>query len=111
MTFSLIVLAGVTLALALLILLFLIVTLLHRRKASPNKFDVIGSLASVEKELRPEGTVIVRGELWRARARDGRSIARGRLNVRVVGASRHLLEVEMLDEAKLSDAAQEVFEN
>ncbi|MGI8566218.1 MAG: NfeD family protein [Pyrinomonadaceae bacterium] len=99
------------LALAPLISLILIATFLHRRKASPNKFDVIGRLASVEKELRPEGAVIVRGELWRARARDGRSIARGRLNVRVVGASRHLLEVEMLDEAKLSDAAQEVFEN
>ncbi|HVF26856.1 MAG TPA: NfeD family protein [Pyrinomonadaceae bacterium] len=100
MTFSPIVLAGVTLALTLLVLLFLIAILSHCRKASPTRFDVIGSLASVEKDLRPEGAVIVRGELWRARARDGRSVARGRLNVRVVGASRHLLEVEALDEAK-----------
>ena len=109
MTSSPIVLTGM--ALALLISLFLIATFLHRRKASPSKFDVIGSLASVEKELRPEGAVIVRGELWRARARDGRSVARGRQNVRVVGASQHLLEVEMLNEAKLSDVAQEVFES
>lgn len=100
---------GAVLAFAVLALLF-IVAVLHRRKASPRRFCLVGSLASVEKELRPEGAVLLRGELWCARARDGRNVARGRLNVRVVGASRHLLEVEPVDKAKPADAAQEAVE-
>jgi membrane-bound ClpP family serine protease len=47
----------------------------------------------VEKELRPEGAVMVGGEVWPARTRDGWTVARG-ARVRVVGASGHLLLVE-----------------
>ena len=67
----------------------------RRRKASGEDFELVGRLASVEEALDPEGSVIVDGELWRARVAGphGR-IEPGRLNVRVVGARRHFLEVE-----------------
>ena len=51
-----------------------------------------GRVGVVLEALEPEGAVLVDGELWRARARGGESIARGR--VRVVGARGHWLEVE-----------------
>ncbi len=97
------------LALVLPASLFLIAALSRRRKASPGKFDMIGSVASVEKDLCPEGAVLVRGELWRARVRDGRSVPCGRLNVRVVGVNRHLLEVVPIETAKLPRVTREVF--
>jgi len=67
----------------------------RRRKASGEDFALVGRLASVEEALSPEGSVIVDGELWRARVagRHGR-VETGRLNVRVVGARGHFLEVE-----------------
>ena len=98
-----IIFAGLILALVALASLLLIAAASRHQKASATKFDVVGRLASVEKELCPEGTIIVRGEVWPARARDGGSVGRGRLNVRVVGASRHLLEVEPVVEANLSE--------
>lgn len=51
-----------------------------------------GRVGVVLEALAPEGAVLVDGELWRARARSGESIARGR--VRIVGARGHWLEVE-----------------
>ena len=64
----------------------------HKRAASGD-LELLGAAASVETALEPEGSVLVRGELWRARSRTGVRLERGRA-VRVVGASRHLLEVE-----------------
>lgn len=64
----------------------------HKRAASGD-LDLLGAAASVETALEPEGSVLVRGELWRARSRTGARLERGHA-VRVVGASRHLLEVE-----------------
>ncbi|HEY0081809.1 MAG TPA: NfeD family protein, partial [Pyrinomonadaceae bacterium] len=65
----------------------------HQKSASrPLRLE--GRVAFVVEALEPEGAVLVGGELWRARARGGESIARGR--VRIVGARGHWLEVEAI---------------
>jgi membrane-bound serine protease (ClpP class) len=77
-----------------LALALIIVMLSRHKKAGVGELGLLGAQAVVEVTLEPEGSVLVRGELWRARAlRAGGKIERGR-RVRVVGASRHLLEVE-----------------
>ncbi len=65
----------------------------RHKKAATGELYLVGATARVETTLKPEGSVLVRGELWRARSRTGVTIKSGR-GVRVVGASRHLLEVE-----------------
>ena len=79
-------------------LAFLAYIALHsrRKKSSLKPLRLVGRLASVEKDLSPEGFILVGGELWPARARSGASIVRGSANVRVVGARGHHLEVEPL---------------
>jgi membrane-bound ClpP family serine protease len=64
----------------------------RRKKSGARALKVTGRVGSVVEALRPEGAVLVDGELWRARARAGHCVERGR--VRVVGARGHLLEVE-----------------
>jgi membrane-bound serine protease (ClpP class) len=67
----------------------------RHRKAATGELNLIGAVAAVETALEPEGAVLVRGELWRARTSAGPTIERG-CRVRIVGASGHLLEVEPL---------------
>jgi membrane-bound ClpP family serine protease len=54
---------------------------------------LMGARASVETTLEPQGTVLIRGELWPACSRTGATVQRG-CKVRVVGAKGHLLQVE-----------------
>ena len=68
----------------------------RRKKNSRRPLALVGRLASVERTLRPEGFVLVEGELWRARLRGGGSVGPGRANVRVVGARDCVVEVEPL---------------
>lgn len=65
---------------------------LHHRKGAGGELRLEGRVGVVVNPLEPEGAVLVDGELWRARARSGVRIARGR--VRIVGARGHWLEVE-----------------
>jgi membrane protein implicated in regulation of membrane protease activity len=65
---------------------------LHHRKGAGGALKLDGRMAVVVQALEPEGAVLVDGELWRARVRNGDRIARGR--VRIVGARGHWLEVE-----------------
>ena len=76
-----------------LLLALIIFALWRHKKGALGELDLLGARASVETTLEPEGSVLVRGELWRARSRTGVQIERGRA-VRVVGASQYLLEVE-----------------
>jgi membrane-bound serine protease (ClpP class) len=94
MTSTLIV-AALIMGLLLIAAAVYIILLSRHHKAATGELDLIGAVAAVESALAPEGAVLVRGELWRARARRGRTIERG-CRVRVVGASAHLLEVEPL---------------
>lgn len=63
------------------------------KKSATTEIQLIGSRAQVDSGLSPEGTVLVDGELWRARSADGTSIA-PRTIVQVVGLSGHLLLVQ-----------------
>jgi membrane-bound serine protease (ClpP class) len=96
MSSRLIVAVALMAGLLLLIAAAVYVILLSRHhKAATGELELVGALASVEISLEPEGAVLVRGELWRARSRAGGVVERGS-RVRVVGASAHLLEVEPL---------------
>jgi len=64
----------------------------RHQKSAGRPLRLEGRVAVVLEALEPEGSVLVDGELWRARSRTGDRIARGR--VRIVGARGHWLEVE-----------------
>lgn len=72
-----------------------VILLSRHHKAATGEVELIGAKGEVEIALEPEGAVLVRGELWRARTRAGLTVKRGS-RVRVVGASAHLLDVEPL---------------
>ncbi len=72
--------------------LILLMALSRHKKGATRELDLTGRSGSVIAALRPEGAVLVDGELWRARVRSGGEIVRGR--VRVVGARGVVLEVE-----------------
>ena len=69
-------------------------------KASGRTLAPVGRVGSVERELKPEGFVLVAGELWPARLRDERGRAPRGARVRVVGAEACDLLVEPLDPAE-----------
>jgi membrane-bound serine protease (ClpP class) len=77
----------------LLIAIVWVAALSRHKKAGTGRLDLLDAVGLVETTLKPEGSVLIRGELWRARSRMGDDLERGR-SVRVVGASGHLLEVE-----------------
>ncbi len=94
---------------ALLITIFTAVLFLlwRHKKAGMGEVNLVGALASVEESLSPEGAVLVRGELWRARLKHSNDaaetdayrslIAKRGSNVRIVGASGYLLDVKLAD--------------
>jgi len=73
-----------------------VVALYLLKRAVAGDISLIGELARVDTKLDPEGTVIVCGELWRARSKDGAHIS-PRTRVRVVGFEGHLALVEVCD--------------
>jgi membrane-bound serine protease (ClpP class) len=87
-------LSTLVLASAALSLLAYVVASSRHKKASKRMPRLVGRTATVERSLEPEGFVLVDGELWRARLRDGAAVARESEPVRVVGASGCVLEVE-----------------
>lgn len=74
----------------------------RQQKYSRLPLNLVGRVGSVERALEPEGFVLVGGELWRARVRGVGSVRRGGSNVRVVGASGCVLEVEPVGRARRS---------
>jgi membrane-bound serine protease (ClpP class) len=71
----------------------LVVALYRHKKAGAGEIKLIGEPASVETKLDPVGAVVVRGELWQARSKDG-SVIPARTRVCVVGFEGHLALVE-----------------
>lgn len=92
---KLVLLIGVLTAVAALATLVVVALYLHKRAGTVD-IKLIGELARVDTKLDPEGTVIVRGEMWRARSKDGTHIS-NRARVRVVGFEGHLALVEVCD--------------
>jgi membrane-bound serine protease (ClpP class) len=91
------VIAVLLLSAGLLAVVVYIALLSRHRKSGTGELGLVGTTGRVETALEPEGAVIVRGELWRARLKPaGAPLTRGRA-VRVVGACGHVLEVEPTD--------------
>lgn len=76
-----------------LVLALVVAAMSRHKKGGVGDVDLLGALAIVQTSLAPEGSVLVRGELWRARSSTGVRLERGR-EVRIIGASQYLLEVE-----------------
>ena len=73
---------------------WLALALWRHKKASASEVKLIGELGQVETKLEPEGTIIVCGELWRAKSSDGAFIE-PQTRVRAVGIQGHLVLVEI----------------
>jgi membrane-bound serine protease (ClpP class) len=63
----------------------------RRTKMRPNAIAIVGLTGRAETAIGDEGTVFVRGELWRARSRA--NVSRGE-NVRVIGVEGLTLNVK-----------------
>ena len=65
---------------ACLALLLIVAAMSRHKKSATGEIHLVGSRARVDAELAPEGTVLIQGELWRARSADGSSIASTQLS-------------------------------
>ena len=92
---KLLLLIGVLASVAALATLLVVSLYLHK-KAGAGDINLVGEIAQVDTELDPEGTVIVCGEMWRARSKDGAVIS-SHAQVRVVGFEGHLALVEVCE--------------
>jgi membrane-bound serine protease (ClpP class) len=86
----------VTLAFLLLAVAIYLAALSRNKKTATLDLPLNGAQARVEKRLDPEGTIMVQGELWRARSRSGQAIETNSL-VLIVGTHDHLLLVERIE--------------
>lgn len=73
-----------------------VVALYHHKNAGVAGVKLVGELGQVDTNLNPEGTIIVYGELWRARSKDGTHIPTP-ARVRIIGFENHLAVVEVCD--------------
>ena len=72
-----------------------ILLLSRRKKRGLRDLQLVGSQGVVNSKLNPEGTVLLRGEVWRACSRDGSEIDVQR-QVQIVGTRDHLLLVDLV---------------
>jgi len=79
------------------VLLLFVIMILRHRKAGAGGPRSMGMKARVETLLNPEGSIILDGELLRARANQDEHPIEPGVIVRVVGASGHFLVVEMIN--------------
>ncbi len=84
------------LALCLGLLVAVLAAVSRHQKSATGKLSLFGSRALVALELSPEGAILIRGELWRARSTDGTRIA-PRTTVQVVDLQGHMLLVKRDD--------------
>lgn len=81
----------------LLVLVPLLIAGLSRhKKARATDFKLLGELARVDMKLDPVGTVLVSGDLWRAKSSNGATISPS-VRVRVVGFDDHIVLVTSCD--------------
>lgn len=87
----------VTIVVVFLSLLAIVIAAWSRhKKVARRTLKLVGEVAQVDSQLDPEGTVLVSGELWRAKSKNGEFIS-PHARVRVVGFQEHLLLVEVCD--------------
>ena len=86
---------------AILVTILLLVTLValalmalsRHKKSGTGKIQLLGAEGLVQAELKPEGAVLIKGELWRARSSDGLNIA-VQERVEVAAVDGHLIVVK-----------------
>ncbi len=83
----------ITICVVVGLLLLLITLLSHRKKSRLSSLHFPGASGVANSPLCPEGTVLIGGELWRARSTDYSSIELAS-HIKVVGSQEHLLIVE-----------------
>jgi membrane-bound serine protease (ClpP class) len=71
----------------------IVIALYAHKKSGTGAIKLIGELGYVDTELAPVGTVIVSGELWRARSKDGNPLE-AKSRIRVVAFADQLAVVE-----------------
>jgi membrane-bound ClpP family serine protease len=83
--------------LAVLVLLFVVyvVFLSRHKKSATSTLHIIGAIGKVQTSLHPLGSVLIDGELWQARSRDGTPIEAGQ-SIRGISFDGPLLIVESL---------------
>jgi len=69
----------------------------HHAKSGARDLLVIGASGFVNTRLDPDGSILIHGELWRARSKHGAVVAPAN-SVTVVGVQGHLLLVEPTSE-------------
>jgi membrane-bound serine protease (ClpP class) len=74
----------------------LVVALYAHKRAASGDLKLIGEAGYVDNQLSPTGTVLVNGELWRAKSANGSTLD-SRTRVRVVGFANQLAIVEPLE--------------
>ncbi len=65
----------------------------HKRKPTTGKEGLIGLVGEVKEDLSPEGMVLIKGEIWRAKAKGDKTIEEGK-KVKVVDVRDLTLIVE-----------------
>jgi membrane-bound serine protease (ClpP class) len=75
-----------------------VISLWKHKQAGTGRVQLLGASAVFHTELEPEGTVLIQGELWRARSLDGTSIA-AQQSVEVARVEGHLLLMKRPDES------------
>jgi len=89
------VLVTITILAVVVCAVYVAVTSRRHKRGARGGVDLVGRAGTVERDLQPEGAVLVAGEVWPARTRSGRALTRAECaRVRVVGVGRHWLEVE-----------------
>jgi len=92
---KLLLLAGILASVAVLAALIVVALYVHKRRGVGD-VKLIGEIAQVDTKLDPEGTVIVCGELWRAKSKDGAHLSET-TRVRVVAFIDQFALVEVCD--------------
>lgn len=82
-----------TFVLIVILVALYLAALSRHRKSATGDLHLTGSRARVDKPLDPEGTILVQGEIWRARSVSGEVLITDSV-VRIVGTQDHLLLVE-----------------
>ena len=90
-------LLGLTVTLVVLLCALFLASLSRHKKSATGPLKMMGATGLVESALDPEGSVIINGELWRARVENG-SVLQSRDIVRVVGQRGHLVLVESVSD-------------
>jgi membrane-bound ClpP family serine protease len=74
-----------------------IVAVSRHKKSATGVVTLVGSAGMVETTLDPYGTVLIRGEIWRACSSDGTMLTQASI-VRVIGTRDHFLLVKLRDQ-------------